>query len=119
MAKVEGIKGVLGALATRLIQSRKDDVSVMVGYTQEYSIFVHENLEAKHKPGKQAKFLEQPAREMKLELKEIINKALKAKKTLEQALLLAGLKLQAASQRIVPVDTGALKNSAFTRVVKK
>ena len=36
--------------------------SVIVGYTEEYAIFVHENLEAHHNNG-QAKFLEQPLRE--------------------------------------------------------
>lgn len=37
--------------------------SVLVGYTASYAIYVHENLEARHKPGKIAKFLEQPMRE--------------------------------------------------------
>ncbi len=36
--------------------------SVIVGYTEEYAIFVHENLEAHHDVG-QAKFLEQPLQE--------------------------------------------------------
>lgn len=36
--------------------------SVIVGYTEEYAIFVHENLEAHHPVG-QAKFLEQPLQE--------------------------------------------------------
>lgn len=36
--------------------------SVIVGYTEEYAIFVHENLEAHHPVG-QAKFLEQPLKE--------------------------------------------------------
>jgi len=35
---------------------------VAVGYGTDYGVFVHEDLEARHKPGKQAKFLEQPAR---------------------------------------------------------
>jgi len=34
---------------------------VTVGYTAAYAIFVHERMELSHKPGKQAKFLEQPA----------------------------------------------------------
>ena len=36
--------------------------SVVVGFEEEYAIFVHENLEAHHNNG-QAKFLEQPLRE--------------------------------------------------------
>lgn len=35
---------------------------------------------------------------------------------LKKGLVKAGLHLQRASQQVVPVDTGALKNSAFTRV---
>jgi hypothetical protein len=36
---------------------------VRVGYTQSYAIYVHENLEARHKPGKTAKFLEYALRD--------------------------------------------------------
>lgn len=36
--------------------------SVIVGFTEEYAVYVHENLEAHHPVG-QAKFLEQPLRE--------------------------------------------------------
>lgn len=35
---------------------------VIVFYTASYAAFVHERTELKHKPGKQAKFLEGPAR---------------------------------------------------------
>ncbi len=35
---------------------------VRVGYTMEYAPYVHEDLEARHKPGKTAKFLENPMR---------------------------------------------------------
>lgn len=67
-----------------------------------------------HKPPTQAKYLEQPAREMSKELQEDIKKMLAAGKTLSQALLIAGMKLQAAAQRICPVDTGNLRASAYT-----
>lgn len=45
-----------------------------VGYTQDYAIYVHENLDARHKPGKIAKYLERPAREEKEQLAKIIRK---------------------------------------------
>lgn len=45
---------------------------VTVGYTQEYAVFVHENMDARHKPGKQAKFLEQPMNDKKDEMLGII-----------------------------------------------
>lgn len=62
----------------------------------------------------QAKFLEQPARELRRELSAIIETAVKNGATLEHALFMAGLRLQRESQRLVPVDTGNLKASAFT-----
>ncbi len=45
---------------------------VSVGYTVDYAIFVHENLSARHKAGKQAKFLEAPARLNRSKLIKII-----------------------------------------------
>lgn len=53
------------------------DVVVTVGYTAAYAVFVHENLEARHKKGKQAKFLEQPAREKRPEMAAIIEKEMR------------------------------------------
>ncbi|KKN23036.1 hypothetical protein LCGC14_0909070 [marine sediment metagenome] len=66
--------------------------------------------------GQQAKFLEQPFREMNAsgETRRNIVAAIKGGATLIQALLLAGLRIQRASQKIVPVDLGNLKGSAFT-----
>jgi len=90
---------------------------VVVGFTQNYAIYVHENLEAYHLVG-QAKFLEQPARELSQGgvLSRIVVEVMRQGKTMMQGLLLAGLRIQREAQRLVPVDTGALKNSAFTRV---
>ncbi len=65
-------------------------------------------------PNQQAKFLEQPAREMKTEIAQIVVTAMKNGASLVEALLIAGNRLQRASQQIVPVDTGNLKGSAFT-----
>lgn len=45
---------------------------VVVSYGTDYAVFVHEDLEARHKPGKQAKFLEQPFRDNKDRLVEIV-----------------------------------------------
>jgi hypothetical protein len=87
--------------------------SVVVGYTANYAVYVHE-VPAKHSPGKQMKFLEQPAREMGNELGSIVSKALRGGAKLLPALYVAGLKLQRNSQEIVPVDTGNLRASAFT-----
>jgi len=45
---------------------------VIVFYTAEYAVFVHEMTWLKHKPGKEAKFLEKPAREKRKELLQTI-----------------------------------------------
>jgi hypothetical protein len=69
-------------------------------------------------PAGQAKFLEQPARELSNDgtLARIVMGAMAKGKTMLQGLLLAGLRLQRESQKLVPVDTGNLKSSAFTRI---
>ncbi len=121
-------------------------VSVLVGYTAKYAIYVHEGTGVfgpEHKPivpvnakalswmsgGEQVfamsvqgspgrKFLEGPARLLSNsgELNRIISTALQRGSTLAQALVLAGLRIQRESQKNCPVDTGNLKNSAFTRL---
>jgi len=65
-------------------------------------------------PGAQAKFLEQPFREMRPEMVELVIKARRKGAGIVPSLLYAGLRLQRASQKLVPVDTGNLKGSAFT-----
>lgn len=64
----------------------------------------------------QPKFLETPLREKRDLLARIVVTALGQGKTMAQALLLAGLRLQRESMMLVPVDTGNLKASAFTRL---
>jgi len=51
-----------GSATTRAVGQGKK-VEVLVGYGAAYAVFVHEDLEARHKPGKTAKFLERPLRE--------------------------------------------------------
>src|SRR5262249_51644597 len=112
MVKVLGVGGIVTKLRSLLSKSRgEDDVSVSVGYTQWYAIFVHERLDLRHPVG-QAKFLEQPARELGPELGLMVQKSLQSGQTLGQALYQAGLRLQRESQLLCPVDTGALRDSA-------
>ena len=60
---------------TRKYQSvRGAGTVVVVGYTADYAIYVHEDLKARHKEGKSAKFLEKPIREKRTEILEIIRK---------------------------------------------
>ncbi len=89
-------------------------VVVLVGFTAAYAINVHEDLQAHHDVG-QAKFLEQPARELGNVIRGDVATNMKRGATLEQGLIVGGLRLQREAQKLVPVDTGALKGSAFTR----
>ncbi len=49
------------------------DIVVHYGAGANYAIFVHEDLEARHKSGKTAKYLEKPVREKRREVLNIIN----------------------------------------------
>lgn len=115
MPQLSGFKELqikLKGLATKA--KRESSKDVIVGYTANYALYVHENLQAHHTNG-QAKYLEQPARELKDQLGNIAAKAMKNGAPMDKALFLAGLRLQRDSQQLVPVDTGNLKASAFTR----
>jgi len=113
MVKMSGVRRVKQALRKRV--KRGNDAGVIVGYFGvDYAVYVHENLKARHTVG-QAKFLEQPAREMASELGKIVRKVVAGGGTMLEGLMLAGLALQRASQELVPVDLGHLKGSADTR----
>lgn len=64
--------GALRASAFTQLMGKGFKASVVVGYTMFYAIYVHENLEARHKPGKIAKYLEKPARQYRLQMIKII-----------------------------------------------
>jgi hypothetical protein len=116
MAVVERVHEVRRALAKRLAKAQRENgTAAVVGYTAEYAVYVHENLEVHHTVG-EAKFLEKPAREKGHEIGKVASQALRRGLPLEMALYMAGLRLQRESQQLVPVDTGNLKNSAFTRI---
>lgn len=158
MPKIEGLPGVIKALQKAARKYGEEHPSVIVGYTANYALAVHENVEMKWRglprsgevahagfdkngrrivrvvnkrggqgggTGKgfywdpqgtaQAKFLEQPARELKREFVRLIRTACENGATLKKALLIAGLRLQRESQQLCPVDTGNMKASAFTR----
>jgi hypothetical protein len=99
--------------ALELLKHKHKFEPVVVGYTQNYAVWVHENLEAYHETG-QAKFLEAPMRRLQDELASEIRSEVAKSGNLQKALLKAGLRLQRESQKLVPVLTGALRASAFT-----
>ena len=109
---------------------RNKDPSVVVGYTANYALYVHESvgmkLKGKPRPNNkgmfwdpqgtaQAKFLEAPARTLQPELARIVRDVTRKTNDLEQGLLAAGMRLKRESQKLCPVNTGNLKGSAFVR----
>lgn len=152
---IERADKVIAALHRLQTESRANNkVSVIVGYTAKYALYVHEApMKLKGLPrgagmtrdkrgvvrfskkmlttgvvgggGKgfywdpqgvaQSKFLEAPFRKNLSKMKSMILRQAKSTRSLDTALLIAGMFLQRESMKIVPVDTGNLKNSAFTR----
>lgn len=130
MAQIEGLKKVIAAMRAKAAKMKQDaDVSVAVGYTSKYALYVHENVEMKWRgltrrsgigvywgPTGEAKFLEGPFRREATKYASIVRNAIMGGKTMAQALLMAGLQLQRDSQMLVPVEYGFLRASAFTRL---
>lgn len=94
------------------------EVVGIVGYTQDYAVYVHEDLTATHKEGKQAKFLEEPFRTNQPIINKLIADTYKETGDLELAIMTGALRLLRESQMVVPVDTGALRASGFAALEK-
>lgn len=112
--RLENLTAKLKAKAAKAAAAGKE--SVVVGFCTSYALFVHENMTASHKSGKQAKFLEGPARRLVNDgtLAAQIRDNVKAGMGVPDALLVAALTVQREAQKVTPVDTGALRASAFT-----
>ncbi len=114
MVKIEGLSNVLRMFSRSKRKYREaNTASVTVGFTQKYALVVHEDRLARHTVGK-AKYLEDPARENFKEIGEIIVTAISLGASFTDGLMVGGLFLQGLAQEETPVDTGALKASAFT-----
>lgn len=112
---IEEVNAKLQALANRSM--KKDNGTVVVGYTQRYAIYVHE-VQARHKEGKQWKFLEAAVRRLAPQIPKIVETVYWYSQSLVKGLIVAGLRIQRDSMKIVPIDTGALRASAYTAVEK-
>jgi hypothetical protein len=130
--QIDGLTKVIAKLKLASLQYGTTKVSVVVGYTAAHALPVHENRAmvlkgqprrapskglywdplGKARPG----FLLDVSREQHREIARVVEQALKQGLPLDKALLLGGLLLQRESQEAVPVDTGTLKASAFTRI---
>ena len=108
---IEEVNAKLRALANRSM--KKDNGTVVVGYTQRYAIYVHE-VQAKHKEGKQWKYLETAVRRLAPQIPKIVETIYWYSQSIVKGLLVAGLRIQRDSMKMVPIDTGALRASAYT-----
>jgi hypothetical protein len=116
--KIDGVPRLLRTLEGLATRARQDaGRRVAVGYRADYAVFVHEDLTAYHAGGGQAKFLETPLRAMHQQLGAMIREDVSRGASLIQAERRAAEALLAASQALVPVDTGALLASAFIEVI--
>lgn len=118
-----GVDSVIAALEGRSLKGGVK-ARLRVGYRAPHAIYVHENLNishpvhATHNCGGQAKFLETPARRLRKDMALIVRKYIQGKRGLVNGLYAAGHLLKTESQKIVPVDTGYLKSTAFVIVEK-
>lgn len=125
--KVTGVSQVLQNLKRLENKAmRESELGVAVGFggsSAPYALYVHENLNARHHPphgnGGEAKFLETPSRTRRKEMMQIILSALKAGKTMSQALFYAGSALLGWARELCPWKTGALRDSGFVKVGPK
>ncbi len=117
--KIEGMEKVIqGFHKAEGKYSKTPAVDAVVGFTQSYALYVHEDMEAQHPNGGQAKFLEQPMRQYRSELLDMVAESLKKGITLDLALLKAALRLLREAQKLCPVKTGALRASGFAALEK-
>lgn len=119
MGKVKGADKLIALMRKKHARVNSDATKqIEVGYSASHAIHVHENLEVHHDSG-QAKFLEQPLRQMRSRLQREILQDTKRGVPLGEALRRAGEKLLRVSQKLVPVDTGELRSSGYVRINRK
>lgn len=94
-------------------ENQGKNVSIVVGYSQSYALEVHERIDVRRRVG-QPKFLETAARQLEPEIRETLRRSPQNK--LAENMLRCGLLIQREAQKLTPVDTSALKASAFTTV---
>lgn len=116
--EIEGLGKILDSIrdAGQKYTAGQPRPELEVGYSAPYAIYVHENLEANHPNGGQAKFLEEPLRLLAPLLRKVVAAEVKRGRTLAQALQTAGDFLLVTSQRLVPVRTGFLRDSGYVKV---
>lgn len=110
---IENLPRLIQKLKRIVAKARMHNAVIVVSFQTSYALYVHENMNAHHPVG-QAKFLEQPARELRPHMQAMVVKNMRRGLSLPDALMLVGLFLQREAQALTPVDTAMLRNSAAT-----
>ena len=113
--KVPDDRSIHAAFSGKSLAGKKT-VNGVMGYTAPYAVYVHENLEYRHKIGKTAKFIERPYRKLSKQMRLVVVKNLNNKESLKTSVRRALDLLKTDSMAVVPIRTGFLRNSAFVRV---
>lgn len=92
-----------------------EEIEASVGFSAPYAIYVHENLEANHPNGGEAKFLENAIKDNADSLGDLIAYHIKRRKTLRYAVYRAAVRVLQEAKKRVPVDTGFLKKSGYVQ----
>jgi hypothetical protein len=115
MIKITGKSNLIGELRRR--GSGPRSYRATVEYTASYAALIHEDLAMNHPNGGQAKFLETVFRTRQREAGRILEKIMKRKNgTLKEAVLETAKFFRIESQKLVPVKTGKLRDSAIESV---
>lgn len=112
---VDGERRLLGRLTT--LAERGAGADAVVGYSAPYAVFVHEDLEAHHPVG-EARFLSRALRAGAPFRRAFLADALRRGRSLYQAVRDWAYVLKRDSQARCPVNTGALRDSAFVEARK-
>lgn len=111
---VQGSKKLQRQFNTLSAQSKaRDDGDVLVGYSQNYALHVHER-DVYHETGTW-KYLEKAYKDVYPSILHTIKTIYSKTGSIQKGLLVSGLRIQRVSQdEYCPVFTGALKASAWT-----
>lgn len=118
---LKGADKVIEALQRRITRATKRfEGTMIVGYSAPYAYVVHEDLERWH-PNGQAKFLEEPLRRYTNNgiVQQMIRERVMSGMPMIDALAEVGEFIKQASQALVPVQTGTLRDSAYVKTEEK
>lgn len=112
----DGLAKILSVLRGNLAKIQAaSKTQTIVGFSAPYALSVHEDEEMIHPHGGQAKFLEEPMKLYRKQMSDRIKLEMKNGKTLPEAQLIVANILLEEAKKLVPVDTGFLRDSGFVK----